>query len=1255
MRGWWSRRTLFWILLALPVLVYLTRGYALHPLLVRGVERFAPDWFGSQVEIGRLRGNWFRSLILEDVSLEALDDSSPLRSLTAQQAKLEFSPLGLATGGLAGLKSVDLSQSRVVLDTRLGGADDPQAKVPEGAGGFQWPAHLPHIEARELSGLIRFGADQELELDSVNASLLAPEVGSEEIALRLSRAVLTGPGKSPPLLELEELELDGALRGDLHLRVPRWVFSNRAAADLQLDFRLEERQLVAAKLEARQGDNALRAHGLVLPFAFGELADWLHKLRGRLEIESTALDTLLHATREGDPAPAHALSLSARLEQGRALLEEGRFQIAGGGFELSQGRFELTPDDSSLGLLDADLELNLPDLAPLGDLLDPQRERGSWSGSLQGGLRVTGAIEALSGIALLEGKEVSVFGLPFGSIALVARSDREKLTIESLSTEGAAGRASLQGSFEYATERLDAVRLEAHLDQPQLWLGEQAPGARFDLSAELNGEWRRPSGQAALDVPSLELPGLSFEDLRIEATAEQGRIDLPLLQAQTPYGRVDAQAAVELPAGGAPLQFDIAALSLAQDEVALSLERGTRLVLDGASTSLEPCTLGGSAGRLELSWDQRVAQSRLRLVAEKLHVMPFLRSLLPAGIEVGALSTTSDLVFAGESLSGTSQGSLPSLRLEGIEEVLSVEWGVEQAPSLLSIASCRVRSAASELFDLTAELPLRPLAAQPLVEGELQLWARLDYPARHRFRWKVDGRELGVDGELNAALALHGSWAETLGSLEISAPSLMVVDAESAVDQLPEPARLELELDLERRMTLERFELDVPGRGHLNGQGTLEASLDLSSGPQSALDQLRERPLDLALNLVAENLAWLAQLEIGVQRLSGKVEAALEVKGTPLEPSLRGGLELREGELRLASNVPVLEKLEADLEFEGRSINLRRLSAEMGAAPLEATGTIVLEGANSAFDLELQGENVLLARSSDLRVRADADLVIRGPLERLQATGQIGLRNSRLRANIDFLSALQGGRAVPTTQSGLTLFSIREAPLSNMRFDLDIESVEPVEVASNVASGAVRIDLQLGGTGQVPIPRGRIFLEPTRVKLPGGTFTVPSGTVNFREADPFHPELDLRAEGRRAGYDITLDVSGTLENPIVEPRSSPPLERQKLLVLVITGQLPPEDLAASGLAATQAVSIYIAKDLLTQWMTGDEEPDEESFFERIEFVSGSDVSKSGVMTTEASFRLRRGVVDEDDALYLVAERDVWEDYNMGLRLVFRFP
>jgi translocation and assembly module TamB len=413
--------------------------------------------------------------------------------------------------------------------------------------------------------------------------------------------------------------------------------------------------------------------------------------------------------------------------------------------------------------------------------------------------------------------------------------------------------------------------------------------------------------------------------------------------------------------------------------------------------------------------------------------------------------------------------------------------------------------------------------------------------------------------------------------------------------------------------------------------------------------------MEVALELSVDDLSWLTTLLPDLRRLSGSLEADLVLGGTPAVPEPRGRLELRGGELRLATDLPAFEAVEADLEFEGRTVQVRRVVAEMGAAPIEATGSVELTGADPLFDLVLKGENVLLARSSGLRARADADLKIVGPLSELVASGRVGLRNSRLRTDIDFLSALQGRGSAPTAQRGLTLFSLREPPLSNMRFDVVLESVEPVQIASNVASGAVRLNLRLTGTGEVPTPQGKIFIDPTRLKLPSGTFLIPSGTITFEEANPFHPRLDLRCEGRRAGYDITLDVSGTVGSPIIEPRSSPPLERQKLLVLVITGRLPPEDLAASGLAATQAVSIYIAKDLLTRWISGDEEPSEESLFERFEFVSGSDVSKSGVLTTEATFRMRRGLLDDNDALYLVAERDVWEDYNMGLRLVFRFP
>ena len=68
---------------------------------------------------------------------------------------------------------------------------------------------------------------------------------------------------------------------------------------------------------------------------------------------------------------------------------------------------------------------------------------------------------------------------------------------------------------------------------------------------------------------------------------------------------------------------------------------------------------------------------------------------------------------------------------------------------------------------------------------------------------------------------------------------------------------------------------------------------------------------------------------------------------------------------------------------------------------------------------------------------------------------------------------------------------------------------------------------------------------------------------------------------------------------------------------------------------------------------GFDDRDRDSFVDRLEVVSGQDVSRSGVLTVQATYRLREGLARDRDAVYLVMERDSFEDYNVGLRLVLR--
>ena len=48
------------------------------------------------------------------------------------------------------------------------------------------------------------------------------------------------------------------------------------------------------------------------------------------------------------------------------------------------------------------------------------------------------------------------------------------------------------------------------------------------------------------------------------------------------------------------------------------------------------------------------------------------------------------------------------------------------------------------------------------------------------------------------------------------------------------------------------------------------------------------------------------------------------------------------------------------------------------------------------------------------------------------------------------------------------------------------------------------------------------------------------------------------------------------------------------------------------------------------------------------------MTRSSEETIEAQFRIAEGVLRDGDKLYLTGEKDIWDFYNAGLKIVFRF-
>ena len=332
---------------------------------------------------------------------------------------------------------------------------------------------------------------------------------------------------------------------------------------------------------------------------------------------------------------------------------------------------------------------------------------------------------------------------------------------------------------------------------------------------------------------------------------------------------------------------------------------------------------------------------------------------------------------------------------------------------------------------------------------------------------------------------------------------------------------------------------------------------------------------------------------------------------------------------------------------------------------MEVSGELLSLTQEPRFDLAITGKDLLLIRTDSLKIRSDVEMAVRGTLSALEITGALRITEGRMRQqrrgslNLGaLLSRAQGAlgevqeKDLTRRSAALQLFSLRDAPLKDMTLNVAISSQQAIELKGEAFAGSLRPDLRLLGTGETPYLVGSLYLDEFIFKLPVTDIKTESSVITFHEKRPLFPELTLLGDCRVRGYDVTVSVTGPYHQPVVTLSSSPPLPADQLLLLVTTGKMPDSVDPEARQKAAFAVAQYFALHLL-QRLFGEEDIDDTStsILDRFEYESGQNVSYSGADTWEARFRVKGDLLSERDDLYLVGQRDEFDGYNIGVRLV----
>ncbi len=480
-----------------------------------------------------------------------------------------------------------------------------------------------------------------------------------------------------------------------------------------------------------------------------------------------------------------------------------------------------------------------------------------------------------------------------------------------------------------------------------------------------------------------------------------------------------------------------------------------------------------------------------------------------------------------------------------------------------------------------------------------------------------------------AVVHFEGTWAHPQGEARLEAERLEAVSGRFK-DVWPKIEDLNAHLTGDRDgVKLEHFSLDVNGQA-VRAEGWLPVTASRWREFFRDPRQIARRG-DLRVQVPNADLAAVAQHFPGVLAPKGRVHLDVTLKP---DATVNGFLRISEATSRPLGPLGVLQEVNADVRFEGRTMTLASVTARMAGRTVTLQGTAALpDGEPVKLDLTLKGENLPFVRKTGLLLRGDLDLkLVTAANGTTTIGGRVGLRDSLFLADVrSFLPT--GAKGGPAARP--PYFSVEVEPVNAWRLDLVVEGDRFMQLRTPVFNGVASADFKLSGTLANPRASGEAVIEEGNVRLPFASFAVRQGYVRVSAEQP-DPQIFVTGTTRRYGYDVRMELSGAVNAPNLTFSSSPPLEAEQVLLMVMAGQAPNDEITTTGRQRATRFGAFFGQSLLGT-LGGDA-----SGADRLTISSGEDISAQGRETYNIEYRL-------SDTWALTGEYDEFDEYYGGVK------
>ncbi len=342
-------------------------------------------------------------------------------------------------------------------------------------------------------------------------------------------------------------------------------------------------------------------------------------------------------------------------------------------------------------------------------------------------------------------------------------------------------------------------------------------------------------------------------------------------------------------------------------------------------------------------------------------------------------------------------------------------------------------------------------------------------------------------------------------------------------------------------------EVFVAGRILLDGTGGLDLNL------QSTLDT-----------------AWFGVLLPDLMLRGGEFEAIASIDGTLAAPLLNGVGELSGARLLFADLPYSFDDLSGIVLFYPEQLVIDSARASFAGGSVLSGGSVRLRGPDApGYRLQFSGRGLSVRYPEGWLLRGDAELVLASTPEGRQVRGTVDLDRAFYIQDVELglgalLQALFERRRLDVEETSELL--------ATTQLGVQVSGERALRVRNNLANLEGSVDLSLRGSLARPVVFGKVEL------VPGGTivyaesdYAVQRGLLTFANPYRIEPVIDLVATTDRREYDVTLNLTGSLDRLNATFSSDPPLADLEVLALLTGGVGLPTSGTGSGAGGPSSV------------------------------------------------------------------------------------